>query len=134
MLMLSIRFDIDREWWVSGAIFERLFDGALAHGRLLPALHELRHVAEANGGLALADIDAADAHALKVGLCSEAQCELHALRVKAKMTETPPTARRCVSSSRCSTRRSLLERAGLGELADLAELHADRALEVLVRQ
>ena len=74
--MLSIHFDIDREWWPSGAVFERLFDCALAHGRLSPALHELRHVAEANGGLALADIDAADAHALKVGLCSEAQCEL----------------------------------------------------------
>ena len=29
---------------------------------------------------------------------------------------------------------SLLERAALGELADLAELHADRALEVVVRQ
>src|SRR4051812_13540479 len=28
--------------------------------------------------------------------------------------------------------RTLLERAGLGELADLPELHADRALEVLV--
>jgi hypothetical protein len=48
--MLSIRFDEDHEWWVSGRVFERLFLSAREHGHLAPSLEEWRHIADANGG------------------------------------------------------------------------------------
>src|ERR1041384_5020468 len=59
VLMLSIRFDKDHEWWVSSQIFERLFASALHHDQLSPELEEWRHVADANGEFSLADIEPA---------------------------------------------------------------------------
>jgi len=74
--MLSIRFDDDREWWVSSKVFERLFLSALDHDQLAPALEEWRHVADANGGFSLADIEPATARDLKAGLRAAASAEL----------------------------------------------------------
>jgi hypothetical protein len=74
--MLSISFDADREWWVSGAIFERLFDSALKAGELPQELAEWRHIADANGGLDLSLIEQPAAGALSGGLRRAAQHEL----------------------------------------------------------
>lgn len=74
--MLSICFDEDREWWVPGQVFERLFLTALEHGQLAPALDAWRHVADANGGLLFADIDPAIARDLISGLRAAATSEL----------------------------------------------------------
>lgn len=74
--MLSIRFDADHEWWVSGRVFERLFLSALEHGHLAPSLEEWRHVADANGGFSLARLDPAVARELMVGLRAAAIAEL----------------------------------------------------------
>ena len=62
--MLSIRFGGDNEWWVSGGIFERLFQSALDHGKMSPELEYWRHVADANGGLDLSLLDASAANGL----------------------------------------------------------------------
>jgi hypothetical protein len=77
--MLSIRFDKDHEWWVSGRVFERLFLSALEHGHLAPSLEEWRHVADANGGFSLARLDPAVARDLKTGLRAAAIAELERL-------------------------------------------------------
>ena len=74
--MLSIRFDDDREWWVSSKLFERLFLSALDHDQLAPGLEEWRHVADANGGLSLTDVEAVAARDLKAGLRAAASAEL----------------------------------------------------------
>lgn len=74
--MLSIRFDTDREWWVSGRVFERLFLSALEHGQLAPSLEEWRHVADANGGFSLARLEPAVARDLITGLRAAASAEL----------------------------------------------------------
>jgi len=74
--MLSIRFDTDREWWVSGRVFERLFLSALEHGQLAPSLEEWRHVADANGGFSLARLEPAVARDLTAGLRAAASAEL----------------------------------------------------------
>jgi len=58
-LMLSIRFDTDHEWWISSQVFERLFVSALDHDQLSRELEEWRHVADANGGFSLVDIEPA---------------------------------------------------------------------------
>jgi hypothetical protein len=71
--MLSIRFDTEREWWVSGRIFERLFLSALEHGQLAPLLEEWRHVADANGGLSFDRVEQGVAAELMVGLRAEAR-------------------------------------------------------------
>lgn len=73
---MSIRFDKDHEWWVSGRVFERLFLSALEHGHLAPSLEEWRHVADANGGFSLARLDPAVARDLKAGLRAAAIAEL----------------------------------------------------------
>jgi hypothetical protein len=78
--MLSIRFDDEREWWVSSGVFERLFICALEYGQLVPELEEWRHIAEANGGLSLADVEPAVARGLKAGLREAASEELSRLR------------------------------------------------------
>ena len=77
--MLSIRFDKDHEWWVSGRVFERLFLSALEHGHLAPSLEEWRHAADANGGFSLARLDPAVARDLKIGLRAAAIAELERL-------------------------------------------------------
>jgi len=74
--MLSIRFDEEREWWVSGRAFERLFLSALEHGQLAPALEEWRHVADANGGFSLARLEPGVSRDLTVGLRAAASAEL----------------------------------------------------------
>ncbi|HEX2688567.1 MAG TPA: hypothetical protein VHN14_18190 [Kofleriaceae bacterium] len=74
--MLSIRFDQDHEWWVSGRVFERLFMSALEHGHLAPSLEEWRHVADANGGFSLARLEPAVACNLVSGLRAAASAEL----------------------------------------------------------
>src|SRR5215470_2512396 len=74
--MLSIRFDTDHEWWVSGRVFERLFLSALEHGQLAPSLEEWRHVADANGGFSLARLEPAVARDLTAGLRAAASAEL----------------------------------------------------------
>jgi hypothetical protein len=77
--MLSIRFDRDREWWVSASVLERLFRSAIENGHLAPALDEWQHVADANGGLSLASIDAAVANELVAGLRAAAHAEVERL-------------------------------------------------------
>jgi len=74
--MLSIRFDNDHEWWVSGTVFERLFSSALEHGQLAPSLEEWRHVAAANGGLSFSDDERGVARELMIGLRAAAGAEL----------------------------------------------------------
>ena len=74
--MLSIRFDKDHEWWVSGRVFERLFLSALEHGDLAASLEEWRHVADANGGFSLARLEPAIARDLTTGLRAAASAEL----------------------------------------------------------
>lgn len=78
--MLSIRFESDREWWVSSQVFERLFLSALDRKYITPALEKWRHIADANGGLSLADIDLSIAHDLKIGLLKAASAELEQFR------------------------------------------------------
>jgi hypothetical protein len=74
--MLSIRFDTDHEWWVSGRVFERLFLSALEHGHLAPSLEEWRHVADANGGFSLGRLETSVARDLLNGLRAAAIAEL----------------------------------------------------------
>jgi len=74
--MLSIRFDKDHEWWVSSQVFERLFASALDHDQLSPELEEWRHVADANGGFSLVDVEPAVARDLETGLRAAARAEL----------------------------------------------------------
>lgn len=62
--MLSIRFDAKREWWVSGMVFDRIFNAAKGHGELTPRMDHWRNVANANGGLSLSSIPFSDAHEL----------------------------------------------------------------------
>jgi hypothetical protein len=74
--LLSIRFDDDHEWWVSGRVFERLFLFALAHGHLEPPLEEWRHVADANGGLSFGNYERNVAREVTRGLRAAARAEL----------------------------------------------------------
>ena len=74
--MLSIRFGDDREWWTAGETFERLFQAALVSGALSPDLADWQHVATANGGLSLDELDAATADRVRSGLRDTAQQEL----------------------------------------------------------
>ena len=77
--MLSIRFDTDHEWWVSGRVFERLFLSALEHGQLSPSLEEWRHVADANGGFSFGEDEQDVARDLMTGLRAAAIAELSRL-------------------------------------------------------
>jgi hypothetical protein len=70
------RFDKDREWWVSGRVFERLFLSALEQGHLAPSLEEWRHVADANGGFSVARLAPEVARDLTVGLRAAARAGL----------------------------------------------------------
>lgn len=82
--MLSIRLTDDREWWVSGAVFERLFTSALAGGELAPDLEEWRHVADANGGLGLDLLDPVVARQIAAGLRAAASRDLE------RLADAPP--------------------------------------------
>src|SRR4051812_27116354 len=74
--MLSIRFDADHEWWVSGRVFERLFLSALEQGQLAPSLAEWQHMATANGGLSFGEDEQDVARELMAGLRAAAIAEL----------------------------------------------------------
>jgi hypothetical protein len=74
--MLSLRFDPTHEWWAPGSVVERLFQRALASRHLAPALEEWQHVADANGGLAFADLEPEVARDLRAGLRAAAIAEL----------------------------------------------------------
>lgn len=74
--MLSISFCPDREWWVSGVVFDKLFQSALDNGDIPPALEYYRHVADANGGLDISSIEPSDADGLEAGLRRSAEREL----------------------------------------------------------
>jgi hypothetical protein len=74
--MLSIHFDTDHEWWVSGRVFERLFLSALEHGQLAPSLEEWQYVAAANGGLSFGKEEQDIACELMAGLRAAAIAEL----------------------------------------------------------
>lgn len=82
--MLSIRFADGHEWWVSNQVFERLFSSALEHNQLAPALEEWLHVADANGGMSLADLEPEVARDLTTGLRAAAVAEL------AQVTDADP--------------------------------------------
>lgn len=77
--MLSIRLDSKREWWVSGKVFERLVQAALSN-RMPPHLEKWRHVADANGGFDLSEIDPAEAGELLANLRSTAAQEVQRLK------------------------------------------------------
>ncbi len=77
--MLSILFDGDHEWWVSGRVFERLFLSALQHGQLALSLEKWRHVTAANGGLCFSDDEQDVARELKAGLRAAASAGLSRL-------------------------------------------------------
>lgn len=85
--MLSIKFDSDREWWVSGMIFERLFQAALDGGEIPPELEGWRHSADANGGLDCSSMDAAEAKRLVTALRTTAKLEVEALEHANRVSE-----------------------------------------------
>lgn len=85
--MLSIRFSSDREWWVSGQVFARLFQTALRSGIMPAGLEEWFHVAEANGGLDLSQIPTAEARELVAALQSTAEREVQFFQDSALATE-----------------------------------------------
>jgi hypothetical protein len=74
--MLSIRFSTDHEWWVSGRIFDRLFQSGLASGKMLPKLEYWHHVADANGGLELTLLEPLEAKELMMALRDAALHEI----------------------------------------------------------
>jgi len=74
--MLSIRLNAKHEWWVSGKVFDRLFQSTLDSGRLAPGLEHWRHVADANGGLDVSAMDPSEAGELATALRQTAESEL----------------------------------------------------------
>jgi hypothetical protein len=74
--MLSIRFGGEKEWWVSGKVFDRLFQFALDSERLPPGLEQWRHIADANGGFSFDSMDWFEADQLRRGLREAAQHQL----------------------------------------------------------
>jgi hypothetical protein len=78
--MLSIRFDSQTEWWVSGGLFERLVEAARQDGAMPPHLEEWRHIAAANGGMDLSRFPAVAACEFIAALRSTAEREVQRLR------------------------------------------------------
>lgn len=74
--MLSIQLDEKHEWWVSGKVFDRLFQSALDCGNMSPHLEHWRHVADANGGLDVSAMDPSEADGLVTALRHTAEGEL----------------------------------------------------------
>jgi hypothetical protein len=85
--MLSIRFDSNNEWWVSGRVLTRVFETSLNDGTMPKRLEEWLHVADANGGLDLSQIGPNDAAELKTALYSTAEREVQRLRAARPTTE-----------------------------------------------
>lgn len=75
--MLSISFDRDREWWVSGTVFDRLYDAAIANSTMPSDLIVWRHIADANGGLSVHRQPPTDAQRFTSALRDTARLELH---------------------------------------------------------
>jgi hypothetical protein len=74
--MLSIRFDPQREWWVGGPDFDRLFTAVLKLGRLPRSLEDLGNIADANGGLSLGLLKPSDAEIVATAFRAAAESEL----------------------------------------------------------
>jgi hypothetical protein len=74
--MLSIQFSTEREWWVSGEVFERLFKKALSTGALPSSLEHWQYVAEANGGLDVGGMEPFEAFQLTSSLRRTAEYEI----------------------------------------------------------
>jgi hypothetical protein len=102
--MLSIQFGPEKEWWVSGKVFERLFQSALDAKEIPEALADWRHVADATGGLDLSDMEPTDAKQLTSGLRRAAEREVGSIGEKIDPT-----------SELYSYRVSLLKLLRLGE-------------------
>ena len=77
--MLSIRFGPEKEWWVSGKVFDRLFQFALDSGRIPPKAEVWRHIADANGGFGFKSMDWFEADQLRTGLREAAEHQLAGL-------------------------------------------------------
>ena len=84
--MLSIRFNGDHEWWVSGKIFDRLFQSALDNG-MSPNLEHWRDVANANGGFSVTRMERSQADELVTALRSAAERDLTQLGAADPATE-----------------------------------------------
>jgi hypothetical protein len=74
--MLSIRFAPQREWWVSGTVFDRLFQSALDHGEMPLSLQYWRDVADANGGISVWNREPEEAGQFASALRQAAEREL----------------------------------------------------------
>jgi hypothetical protein len=85
--MLSIRFAPDKEWWVSGKVFERLFQAALERGKMPAKLERWQHVADANGGFDVSSIERSEAEQLTAALRSTAEAELDLVRTASLNSE-----------------------------------------------
>jgi hypothetical protein len=85
--MLSIRFGSEGEWWVSGKVFERLFQTALKDGSMPEHLEEWLYVADANGGLSVSHMAPDEAAQLIAALRSTAEREVEQLRDAGATTE-----------------------------------------------
>src|SRR3954469_6287748 len=85
--MISIRFDSESEWWVSGKVFERLFQSALKDGTMPSHLEEWLRVADANGGFNVSHLAPAEAGELIAALRSTAEREVEQLRDVPETTE-----------------------------------------------
>ncbi|MFD6155195.1 hypothetical protein ACFWF7_16055 [Nocardia sp. NPDC060256] len=105
--MLSIRFGHDRERWVSGSIFDRLFAAGLRSEVIRPELAEIQHRANANGGLDFGLLDANQAAELTIAIRDAARQEITGL----------------ASMSLCPDDQSYL--AGLARLLEVVPPHAE---------
>jgi hypothetical protein len=103
--MLSIQLNDKHEWWVSGKVFERLFQSALDGGKMPPDLEHWRHVADANGGLNLSRINPLEANEMVTALRDTAEREIARLRDADPATE---------DGSYCTSLLKLLEVASIG--------------------
>ncbi|GAB0104777.1 hypothetical protein JMUB6875_37520 [Nocardia sp. JMUB6875] len=74
--MLSVRFGSEAEWWVSGAVFDRLFDAAVEYGVMPDDLADWRYVVDANGGMDVDEEQPQDAIRFRGALLESARLEL----------------------------------------------------------
>lgn|SRR5580704_13725428 len=86
--MLSIRFSGENEWWVSGKVFDKLFQAAIDSGRLPLTMQHWRYVATANGGFSFSAMDLSEANELSKALRETAKDELARLEDVNEESET----------------------------------------------
>ncbi|MFD7846105.1 hypothetical protein ACFV4K_24570 [Nocardia sp. NPDC059764] len=77
--MLSVRFGSENEWWVSGSVFDRLFDAAIGYELMPGDLEDWRYVVDANGGMDVNKEKPQDAGRFKAALLESAQRELNSV-------------------------------------------------------